>query len=204
MDFIYSPDNWNLTKPKLILSVTGATKNFTMSHRIKKAFKEGLVKAAISTGAWIITSGTNTGVMRLVGEAVAEECPKYSSDTELTVLGIATGQMIYKRHLLVDGDHKEPILYAKDVKEEFYCGNKDMLLDPNHNNFILVDDGSVGELGSEIEFRECLETFVSTSNGSDVIPMVLIVVNGGTDTLKTVFESLKTGIPVLILSVNKY
>jgi len=59
--------------------VTGGAKNFTIPHRIKKAFKEGLVKAAASTGAWIITGGTNTGVMRLVGEAVADEYPKYST-----------------------------------------------------------------------------------------------------------------------------
>ena len=53
---------------------------------MKKAFKEGLVKAASSTGAWIISGGTNTGVMRLVGEAV-EEYQNFSSDSKLIVLG---------------------------------------------------------------------------------------------------------------------
>ena len=35
--------------------------------------------------------------------------------------------------------------------------SRDVLLDPNHNNFILVDDGSIGVFGKEIEFRAHLE-----------------------------------------------
>lgn len=100
IQYLYSKDGCNLSIPKLILSVTGGAKKFTLPLRMKKAFKEGLIKAAASTGAWIITGGTNTGVMRLVGEAVAEEYPKYSSDEELTVLGIATWGKIAMREKL--------------------------------------------------------------------------------------------------------
>ncbi len=71
---------------------------------MKKAFKEGLIKAAATTGAWIITGGTNTGVMRLVGEAVAEKYPKYPADTKLTVLGIATWEVIAMRDKLMRED----------------------------------------------------------------------------------------------------
>jgi len=97
---MYSKEGYGLSVPKLILSVTGGAQNFTIPHRMKKAFKEGLIKVAATTGAWIITGGTNHGVMRLVGEAVAEEYPKYSSDTELTVLGIATWGKIAMREKL--------------------------------------------------------------------------------------------------------
>jgi len=97
---MYSKEGYGLSVPKLILSVTGGAQNFTIPHRMKKAFKEGLIKVAATTGAWIITGGTNAGVMRLVGEAVAEEYPKYSSDTELTVLGIATWGKIAMREKL--------------------------------------------------------------------------------------------------------
>ncbi len=68
-------------------------KSFSLPHRMKVAFKEGLIKAAVSTGAWIISGGTNTGVMRLVGEAVADYA-KYSTENKLTVLGIATWGII--------------------------------------------------------------------------------------------------------------
>lgn len=74
IEYMYGSENgWGLQAPKLIISVTGGAQKFTIPQRMKKAFKRGLIKAAASTGAWIITGGTNTGVMRLVGEAVADE-----------------------------------------------------------------------------------------------------------------------------------
>lgn len=99
IEYLYSEEGWNLPKPQLILSVTGGAQNFTISNRMKKAFKRGLIKAAATTGAWIITGGTNTGVMRLVGEAVAQEFHHYS--TKLTVLGIATWGKIALRNQMI-------------------------------------------------------------------------------------------------------
>ena len=93
---------WKLPAPKLILSVTGGAKQFTIPQHTKKAFKQGLIKAAASTGAWIITGSTHTGVMRLVGEAVAEEGYKYNlKEKELPIIGIATWGIIYKREDLI-------------------------------------------------------------------------------------------------------
>ena len=65
ISYLYNKDGWALNHPQLILSITGGAQNFTIPHRMKYAFKRGLIKAAASTGAWIITGGTNTGVMRL-------------------------------------------------------------------------------------------------------------------------------------------
>ncbi len=204
---------WNLRRPKLILSVTGGAKNFTIPHRIKKAFKEGIVKAASSTGAWIITGGTNTGVMRLVGEAVAEEYEKYSTESELVVLGIATWGITSMRDKLEikgnsDSFNATPVHYARSSSfclrnlEENRLAN-DVLLDPNHNNFILVDDGSEGKYGVEIDFRANFEKELSGST-ENKIPTVLIVVNGGDGTIKTVSEAIKNDVPVLVLSVRYF
>lgn len=44
------------------------------------------MKVAKATNAWIITGGTNEGVMRLVGDSVEEDL----STNNATVLGIAT------------------------------------------------------------------------------------------------------------------
>ena len=41
------------------------------------------MRAAVSTNAWIITGGSNSGVMKLVGDAVADESHKY----DLTLIG---------------------------------------------------------------------------------------------------------------------
>jgi hypothetical protein len=160
-----------------------------------------------------------------------------------------------------------PLFYAQNEIEEAekssdtQVTNKssptDVLLDPNHTHFILVDDGSEGFFGKEIEFRAHLEaelrkgrslryynkklgktisfaeskakmnrsfkrnatltrtqttidlgkSFELTSEDSEedvrteLVPMILIVVQGGPNTLLTVVESLKENVPVLVLAV---
>lgn len=102
IEYLYNQEGWNLQPPKLIISVTGGAQKFTIPPRMKKAFKRGLIKAAASTGAWIITGGTNAGVMRLVGEAVADEFHKKSA--EITVLGIATWGKVALRDKMIVPD----------------------------------------------------------------------------------------------------
>jgi transient receptor potential cation channel subfamily M protein 2 len=68
-------DYWRLfepAKPHLVLSLIGGAKNFRMEGRKKDTFKKGLISAARSTNALILTGGTNTGTMKLVGEAVRD------------------------------------------------------------------------------------------------------------------------------------
>ena len=99
---------WKLERSggwQLIISVTGGAQDFTLNHGLKKAFKEGLIKAACATDAWIITGGTNTGIMRLVGEAVNEEAPLHRKKNKLTVLGIAPLNKIKNRHQMFDVIH---------------------------------------------------------------------------------------------------
>ncbi|KAB0398108.1 hypothetical protein E2I00_019756 [Balaenoptera physalus] len=61
--------HWGLDAPNLLISVTGGAKDFNMKPRLKSVFRRGLVKVAQTTGAWIITGGSHTGVMKQVGEA---------------------------------------------------------------------------------------------------------------------------------------
>jgi transient receptor potential cation channel subfamily M protein 2 len=131
------------------------------------------------------------------------------------------------------------LLYAlqeKDNQKKDMTKNTDVLLDPNHTHFILVDDGTEGQFGKEIEFRSLLEAELRkgksikyyekkrnqkkkvlnqlNSNDSDsdtnhngiteTIPMILIVVQGGPNTLITVEHSLKQSVPVLVLAVSDF
>lgn len=95
IQYLYSEKGWNFSKPQLILSVTGGAQTFTMPYKMKQTFKRGLVKAVASTGACIITGDNNTGVMKLVGEAVADASEK--SDFNIPVIGIAsfTNKVVY-------------------------------------------------------------------------------------------------------------
>ncbi len=98
VNYLNSDTGFALPKPNLILSVTGGAKQFSADEDIQTAFKLGLMKAAKTTNAWIITGGTNTGVMKLVGDAIAEDL----NAEDLTVLGIASyGCIAFNEDMIV-------------------------------------------------------------------------------------------------------
>lgn len=93
-------------------------------------------------------------------------------------------------------------------------------MDPNHSHFILVDDGSIGFFGREIDFRTKLET--ELRKGKDYksskirkesicepnedefkVPIILIVVQGGKNTLLTIEKAVQQLIPILVIAVKK-
>lgn len=120
IQYMYSSEGWGLTMPNLIISVTGGAQNFVVPASMKKAFKEGLYKAAASTGAWIISGGTNTGVMKLVGEAIADEFYIGGPHKRnLTILGVVTwGIVDIKEELKAKHYQKsdlKPVITQADV-----------------------------------------------------------------------------------------
>lgn len=53
--------DWHMELPKILISVHGGVQNFELHPRIKQVVGKGLIKAAVTTGAWILTGGVNTG-----------------------------------------------------------------------------------------------------------------------------------------------
>jgi len=53
---------WHMELPKILISVHGGVQNFELHPRLKQVVGKGLIKAAVTTGAWILTGGVNTGV----------------------------------------------------------------------------------------------------------------------------------------------
>ena len=52
---------WQMELPKILISVHGGVQNFELHPRIKQVVGKGLINAAVTTGAWILTGGVNTG-----------------------------------------------------------------------------------------------------------------------------------------------
>lgn len=197
-------DIWGLDKPNLLISVTGGAKNFHMKTRLKEVFRRGLMKVAKSTGAWIITGGTNTGVMKHVGEAVRDYGLTSASSTPVVAIGIATWGVVQNRHDLIskDANGKWPARYRIEKESKI----RESSLDPNHTHFILVDDGTQHNFGVEIPFRAELEQTVSnikTDTGRDAVsvPLVLLVLQGGPNTLQTVKQAVHNNTPIVIVEL---
>ncbi|XP_063356305.1 transient receptor potential cation channel subfamily M member 2 [Pelmatolapia mariae] len=193
-------DQWKLSPPNLLISVTGGAKNFYLKAHLKNMFHRGLIKVAQTTGAWIITGGTHTGVMKHVGQAVRDYAMSSSMQGKIVTIGVATWGIIHNRKALVHPEGCFPAHYLMDT------GNQGQLstLDSNHTHFLLVDDGTHGHYGVEIKLRSCLEMWISRkclgNKGTGVtIPVVCVVLDGGPGTLNTIYNAMLHGTPCVIL-----
>ena len=61
---------WRLPRPDVLLSVTGSAASLQLTSTLQRVFDRGLATAAAMTNAWIFTGGTDSGVMKLVGDAM--------------------------------------------------------------------------------------------------------------------------------------
>ena len=197
------------------------------------------------TQAWIVTGGTNAGVMGLVGKTMAEKRENESS----VCLGIATWGIVknhedlehkvgkihkyessdlnlppVRRNSLVrqpqNLNPKSPAMYlrssgARNASKDRFRSDADRKgprapLDPYHTHFLFVDAGQdqVGQFGKEIELRAELEdtlcqglTDGDEDSSADVgCVMILVVVSGGPNTLKTVLAMLGKERPIVVLA----
>eukprot|EP00004_Rigifila_ramosa_P001681 TRINITY_DN11674_c0_g1_i3.p1 TRINITY_DN11674_c0_g1~~TRINITY_DN11674_c0_g1_i3.p1 ORF type:complete len:1459 (+),score=322.92 TRINITY_DN11674_c0_g1_i3:452-4378(+) len=149
--------------------------------------------------ALFIDGGTKTGVMQSVGEAV--------EGTMIPALGVVTWGAIRNRNSLVvpHGQQEETICdYVSTVGHQKCQNEKDMAaeLDPNHTQFVLVDDG-IGGYGAEIELRGTLEAKLVEALAKRIsrpdIPIACVVIQGGPGTIDTVFAAVKNQTPVVVL-----
>ncbi|XP_067687429.1 transient receptor potential cation channel subfamily M member-like 2 [Haliotis asinina] len=190
-------DRWGLEMPNLLISVTGGAKNFHMKTRLKEVFRRGLMKAALSTDAWIVTGGTNAGVMKHVGEAVRDFGLTTEAHKKVICIGVAPWGCVQDKEGLIDDMGKWPALHriTNDPKP------KQSFLDPNHTHFILVDNGTQQQFAVEIPFRGKLENEIAkqkTATGSGV-PVVLLVLEGGPGTLETCKSAIQNNTPAVII-----
>ncbi|KAL3933002.1 MAG: hypothetical protein SGPRY_000469 [Prymnesium sp.] len=178
--------HWRVGKASVVISITGGARDFDVPQRLLKAFKQGLVKAALATNALIVTGGTDSGVMQIVGKAIAEY------DAHVPVIGIATYGTVLKRDRLC-GSSGGVCDMTPDQKNNKDGGN----LEPNHTHFLLVDTGLEGVWGGEIALRNAFEAEYCTVRR---VPRVLLVVQGGPNTLSTVLYAIESECPVVLIA----
>uniref|UniRef100_A0A8C7KTJ9 Transient receptor potential cation channel, subfamily M, member 2 n=1 Tax=Oncorhynchus kisutch TaxID=8019 RepID=A0A8C7KTJ9_ONCKI len=181
-DLLYQllTEQWKLPPPNLLISVTGGAKNFYMKPHLTALFRRGLIKVAQTTGAWIITGGTHAGVMKHVGQAVREYVLSSGSmEGQIVAIGVATWGAIHNRRPLVHHEGRFPAHYSLDMQSQGHLS----CLDNNHSHFLLVDDGTHGCYGVEIELRSRLERLISQqplgNRGTLSVSIMCVVLNGG-------------------------
>ncbi|XP_064621625.1 transient receptor potential cation channel subfamily M member-like 2 [Lineus longissimus] len=202
---------WHLPVPNLIISVTGGNKNFQLKKRMLESVKRGLIKAAASTGAWIVTTGMNSGVVKYVGEAVKDHVITTSTaELNIVCLGICPWGYIDNKETLISknpGQGMSPAEYnIKDCVPHAKINlKKKAPLDPNHTHFLMVDNGTNEVYGVEKYVRANLEQYVATKMETNVgenqtinVPIVRLVLEGGLNTLESTAEAIRNKIPVVV------
>ncbi|KAL3837250.1 hypothetical protein ACJMK2_022618 [Sinanodonta woodiana] len=195
----------NLTsRPNVLISVIGGEENFNMTPQLLDMLRFGLVNAAQKTDAWIITGGTNIGVAKYVGEALKYSRINSLNKKKIVAIGIAPWGVIHNKDLLEDTmeNKSEPKKYK--VHAEDKPNERERFLNPNHNHFILVDDGTDHQCETETDFMAKLELKYNTLFDTEIhdfkyFPVVLLVINGGPRILKRVRNALSNNIPVVIV-----
>nr|XP_020640401.1 transient receptor potential cation channel subfamily M member 1 [Pogona vitticeps] len=186
---------WQLELPKLLISVHGGLQNFELQPKLKQVFGKGLIKAAMTTGAWIFTGGVSTGVIRHVGDALKDHSSK--SRGRICAIGIAPWGIV---------ENKEDLI-GKDVTRVYQTMSNPLsklsVLNSSHTHFILADNGTLGKYGAEVKLRRQLEKHISlqkinTRLGQGV-PVVGLIVEGGPNVISIVLECLREDPPLPVV-----
>uniref|UniRef100_A0A8D0EAC1 non-specific serine/threonine protein kinase n=1 Tax=Salvator merianae TaxID=96440 RepID=A0A8D0EAC1_SALMN len=186
---------WQMELPKLVVSVHGGMQKFELHPRIKQLLGKGLIKAAVTTGAWIVTGGVNTGVAKHVGDALREHASQ--SSRKICTIGIAPWGVIENRNDLVGRDVVAPYQTLLNPLSKLN------VLNNFHSHFILVDDGTVGKYGAEVKLRRELEKMINLqrihARIGQGVPVVALIFEGGPNVILTVLEYLQENPPVPVV-----
>ncbi|XP_030045452.1 transient receptor potential cation channel subfamily M member 7 isoform X2 [Microcaecilia unicolor] len=185
---------WKMELPKLVISVHGGMQKFELDPQIKQVLSKGLIKFAV-TGAWIITGGTNTGVAEHIGDVLKEQACIPSR--KICTIGITPWGAIENRNDLIGRDVVAPYQTLLNPLSKLN------VLNNLHSHFILVDDGTVGKYGAEVNLRRELEKTINLqrihARIDQGVPVVALILEGGPHVILTILEYLNESPPVPVV-----
>ncbi|XP_067829369.1 transient receptor potential cation channel subfamily M member 1a [Heptranchias perlo] len=186
---------WELELPKLLISVHGGLQNFELQPKLKQVFGKGLIKAAMTTGAWIFTAGVSTGVICHVGDALKDHSSK--SRGRICAIGLAPWGIVENKMDLIGKDVTRPYQTMSNPLSKL------TVLSNTHSHFILADNGTLGKYGAEVRLRRQLEKHISlqkiNTRLGQRVPVVCLIVEGGPNVISIVLESLREDPPVPVV-----
>ncbi|CAN2391361.1 Transient receptor potential cation channel subfamily M member, partial [Pristimantis euphronides] len=163
--------------------------------RIKDALSKGFIKAAETTRAWILTGGLNNGAAEHIGNALKKHASHLCH--KVCTIGITPWGLIDGRQDLIGRNVVAPYQTLLNPLSKLH------LLNSLHTHFILVDDGTVGQHGADIRIRQELEIRISLkqihARTGKRIPIVAFILEGGPNTILTVFKYLHQTPPVPVV-----
>ncbi|UJR22717.1 hypothetical protein I4U23_025751 [Adineta vaga] len=198
-------DYWKMSEPRLIISIIGGAKYFTLSERLESNFINGIIDVALKADSWLITNGYNVGIVQLVGQAI-NKVKLTRLNEHITAIGVCKWGSVKDVERLVEPEH--PGKKSKnanndderrgDGEKKREKGQRD--LETNHSHYLMLDDGRYRHYDIK-DYRTLLCAHLAKLQDENAlpIPVVTIVVEGGKDTIANIYYDLRENIPVVII-----
>uniref|UniRef100_A0A8C5NY63 Transient receptor potential cation channel, subfamily M, member 4 n=1 Tax=Jaculus jaculus TaxID=51337 RepID=A0A8C5NY63_JACJA len=193
---------WGFRAPNLVVSVLGGSGGPVLQTWLQDLLRRGLVRAAQSTGAWIVTGGLHTGIGRHVGVAVRDHQTASTGGSKVVAMGVAPWGVVRNRDTLTNPKGSFPARYRWHGDPE---DGIEFPLDYNYSAFFLVDDGTQGRMGGENRFRLRFESYVAQQKtgvgGTGIdIPVLLLLIDGDEKMLKRIEDATQAQLPCLLVA----
>ncbi|XP_051920047.1 transient receptor potential cation channel subfamily M member 5 [Hippocampus zosterae] len=195
-------EEWGLAPPHLVVALVGGDELAQMKPWLRDTLRKGLVKAAQSTGAWILTNGLRFGITKHLGQAVQDHSlASTSTKVRVVAIGIAPWNMIHNREALLTTKLGVPAVY----KPQDLPHGSVYSLDNHHSHFVLVEEDP-NKPGATSEMRVKLLKHISLQRtgyggaGSFEIPVLCLLVHGEPHILKRMCKGIGSSTPWLILA----
>lgn len=194
--------SWGFRAPNLVVSVLGGSEGPVLQTWLQDLLRRGLVRAAQSTGAWIVTGGLHTGIGRHVGVAVRDHQTASTGGSKVVAMGVAPWGVVRNRDMLINPKGSFPARYRWRGDPE---DGVEFPLDYNYSAFFLVDDGTYGRMGGENRFRLRFESYVAQQKtgvgGTGIdIPVLLLLIEGDEKMLKRIEDATQAQLPCLLVA----
>jgi hypothetical protein len=162
----------HIQQPRALIVIAGGAAKMAEDRKryLTQLFSDGVARAAIQMNAMIIDGGTQSGVMEMVGQGVADH-----GRTSI-LLGVAPAGLV---------------TYPGGPELKTDLTEETAPLDPNHSHFVLVESE---HWGGETDTLFALAKALSRN-----IPVVTILANGGHIAQDEVLYTVRNGWPLLII-----
>ncbi|CAF4073582.1 unnamed protein product [Rotaria sordida] len=162
----------------------------------------GISQAAVTKGVWLLTTGLNEGVSKLIGQSVRRYRLLNKKSSNPTIIGLTSWGTVTK--------HTRKVLTWQTSRNIEYTTLTDFAgkraptalnydekktLDKHHSHFILLDNG---RLGGYIDDNPRSD-FVKKVQHECECRAITIIVEGGLNTLQVIKNDLKAKRPVIII-----
>ncbi|CAF3904829.1 unnamed protein product [Rotaria sordida] len=187
-------------KPALILSIYGGAKYFTMTERLEKEVIRGVIDAATTANAWILTTGINNGVSKLVGEGISHYSLLREYPNKVKCIGMTMWGTINENtrlELKSQSRGNPPPLCERQIPGN--VGEDRETIERNHTHCLLFDSGKLYDYLSDSQRHQFVTEACKDTGDGHTCYAVTIIVEGGVGSLGVLENDIEGKRPIVLI-----